>query len=111
MFKSITMNQEESVIRACDSIEIQYDKDISYDLLKIIRHHLSLVWAAGYEEGKRKKDKMKTVIQTKDGVFIESYDSVVDAYKATGIGKCNIAKAARGEMKTAGGFTWNYKND
>lgn len=42
-----------------------------------------------------------------DGTVINTYISIAEAMRQTGIGM--IANAARGNQKTAGGFIWKYK--
>ena len=52
----------------------------------------------------------KTVEQYSiNGEFINSYVSGVDAERALNIPSTNILKAAKGGLKTAGGFVWKYK--
>lgn len=48
---------------------------------------------------------------TKSGVFIRSFDAIMDAYRETGISFSNISAACRGDRLTAGGFVWKYKTD
>ena len=43
-----------------------------------------------------------------NGRFIETYDSVKTAAKKTGMREQSIARAARGERKTYGGFIWKW---
>ena len=50
--------------------------------------------------------KKKVSKYSLDGVFIDSYNSIAEASKNTGINKSCIAKVCRGERKTSGGFIW-----
>jgi len=54
--------------------------------------------------------KLKVSQYTLNGVFIESYDSLVDAEKKTGIYNGHISSVCRGKKgkKTAGGYIWKY---
>lgn len=52
----------------------------------------------------------KPVFQyTKEGFFIREYPSMREAQRQTGIHA--IDKACLGQRKTAGGYTWKYKED
>lgn len=44
-----------------------------------------------------------------EGNFICSYDSVVEASKATGGNTTHISLCAKGKHKTSGGFKWRYR--
>lgn len=53
----------------------------------------------------------ETVSQyNKNGELIDVYGSVNEAARQLGIDYSNIAKGARGERKTVGGFIWKYEN-
>jgi hypothetical protein len=58
-----------------------------------------------------KKILSKPVIQLKDDIVINEYNSVKEASEKTGVIKQNISSALTGRYKTAGGFQWNYKNN
>lgn len=58
-----------------------------------------------------KKILSKPVIQLKDNIVINEYNSVKEASEKTGVIKQNISSALTGRYKTAGGFQWNYKNN
>ena len=48
----------------------------------------------------------------KDGVFIKSFSSMVEAQKEIGIkSKSNIIQCCKGEMFSAGGYRWTFKED
>ena len=44
------------------------------------------------------------------GELIESFASVADASRKTGVSKTCIAKVCRGEYKKSGGYKWDYNN-
>ena len=59
------------------------------------------------EEDKRKKKVFQFYLH---GEFIQSYKSVAEAARTTGISSSSIAKCCRGEYKIAGGFNWEYED-
>lgn len=60
------------------------------------------------EEGKRGK----TVIQlTKNGEFVQQFDSIKRAESHTGIASQNIGKVCKGEREFAGDYSWEYGVD
>lgn len=60
------------------------------------------------EEGK----KGRTVIQfTKDGEFVQQFDSIKRAESHTGIASQNISKVCKGERESAGEYKWEYGVD
>lgn len=105
------MNQDIAVIKIMDSIEKQSNHEIGYSHLQIIRTHLYMMFGVGYEEGNRQSKKWKPILQMKKGVIVQEYPSVVDAHNDTKIDKGNIGAAARGLIKTAGGYDWRYKGE
>ena len=52
------------------------------------------------------KNHCTKVLQKKNGSIIASYDSVLDAAKATGLADSNIFRAMRSPDFSAGGFQW-----
>lgn len=42
------------------------------------------------------------------GNLLATYNSIVEANKATGVNKSNISQACRGVHKTIGGYRWSY---
>lgn len=58
-----------------------------------------------------KKILSKPVIQLKNNIVINEYNSVKEAAEKTGVIKQNISSALTGKYKTAGGFEWKYKNE
>ena len=45
---------------------------------------------------------------TLDGFCINTYNSIRDAEKMTGISHYGISDVLRGRLKTSGGFKWEY---
>lgn len=43
-----------------------------------------------------------------DDVFIDSFESIVQAYNISGVKRANISSCLSGRAKTAGGFIWKY---
>lgn len=51
----------------------------------------------------------KSVSQfTKEGVFIASYGSALEAMRITGISNCHISAVIKSERPCAGGFVWKF---
>ena len=57
-----------------------------------------------------KEDYRKKSVNQFDlkGVLINTFDSISDAFKASGVNKSSIAKCCRGERKKAGNFIWKF---
>lgn len=75
---------------------------------------LSADYVPGRAVAARKKSAWQSpvarpVLQIKDGRIVRRYGSLMDAERATGIRSGNICNAARGKMKTAGGYEWKYE--
>ena len=87
--------------------EWQIDKDIKNDScnnyfrenIKIVRREDNLE-----EENSRKRFKIKMIDE--NGNIIKVFESITVAEKETGIHRGNIARAVRGQSKTAGGYRW-----
>lgn len=58
----------------------------------------------------RSKEKKSVSILklSKNGEILNTYNSISDAEKETGIYNSNIVKCCKGERKTAGGYIWKY---
>lgn len=55
------------------------------------------------------KNKSNIVTQyTREGVKVQVYSSTLKAQEVTGIFATTIASAARGQLKSAGGYVWQY---
>ena len=59
-----------------------------------------------YKRGKQRRPA-KQVIQLLNGSIISAYESVCEAFRATGIR--HISEAATGKRRSAGGYQWRYK--
>lgn len=78
------------------------------------RHKLIDYSKPSYSEQARINGKAVSIpvdMLTKDGTFIKSFSSFIDASRETGIDKTNIARAANGQRKTAGGYVWKRKEE
>lgn len=63
------------------------------------------------ERVKKIRPKERCVLQfDKNGNFINEYMSATKAGKATGANKSRIIQCCRGNINSAGGFIWKYKN-
>lgn len=63
--------------------------------------------------GKKISDgRKKPIVQlTKDGDFVNEFNSGLDAEIETGISRSHISQCCRDLRKTAGGFIWRFKNE
>jgi predicted GIY-YIG superfamily endonuclease len=54
--------------------------------------------------------KKKVIQKTKDGIVVNTFDGVREAFRLTGVDHRSIAQVAGGSKirKTAGGFLWEY---
>ncbi len=60
---------------------------------------------------KRGVNHNKIVIQKdKNNIFINEFESALEAQRKTGIACTNIGKCCLGERKTAGKYKWSFKN-
>lgn len=56
--------------------------------------------------------RKKPVVQlTKNGDFVDEFDSGLDAELKTGINRMHISQCCKGKRKTTGGFMWRFKSD
>lgn len=80
--------------------------DIPEDVEKLLPNTL---FAYAYANTKKKKGSKKKVSQyTKDGVFLNTFESTVQAERETNVKQKGIQNCARGECKTYGGYVWKY---
>lgn len=56
----------------------------------------------------RQRGIIKPVLQIKDGVVINHFDSIVEAGRSTNILASSISDVCRGKNKTTGGYAWRY---
>lgn len=43
-----------------------------------------------------------------DGLYIETFESLIEAERKTNVSRKRISEAVRGRQKTAGGYVWKY---
>jgi group I intron endonuclease len=60
-------------------------------------------------ETRRTKYGKKVSQYTKEGQFIASFDSIVEAGEKTNVTRGNVQACVSGRTKTAGGFIWKYE--
>ena len=103
------INQYASLKQAEDETDIKY-QSISRCCRGIRPTAGGYMWS--YSEDKcpiRHNNKHKQVYQyTLQGVFVNKYNSTIDADKCTGVNNRGISSVCRNENKTAGGFIWRY---
>ncbi len=56
----------------------------------------------------RKRGIIKPVLQIKDGVVINRFNSIIEAGRSTNILASSISDVCRGKNKTTGGYAWRY---
>lgn len=61
-----------------------------------------------YKNGNKIAPNMKKINQIKNGKIINTYISMTDAERKTGIKSANISKCCRNIRNYAGGFQWEY---
>ena len=54
----------------------------------------------------KQRYKMSVSQYTREGIFLRRFDCMKDAAEETGIDGKLIARASRGDNKTAGGYVW-----
>lgn len=59
----------------------------------------------------RKINKKKVDMYDKSGVYIRSFNSLIEAEEKTGAKRKGISEVACGRQKTAGGFIWKYPEE
>lgn len=60
----------------------------------------------------RGSEKRKRVLQLDlYGNIVGVYESIIEASKKTGLGRCNISNALIGRVRTCGGYQWLYAKD
>jgi hypothetical protein len=78
----------------------------------------NLDWATDQENmnhalatGLHPNPRIAVIQYSKDGEFINEYESQIEAQRQTGIHNSNIGSVARGERITAGNYIWKFKNN
>ena len=67
------------------------------------RRRKSGAWKKGVEATK------KAVAQMNRGVIIETFESISEASRKTGINLSNISQCCKGNRETAGGYSWIFE--
>ena len=66
----------------------------------------------GFSQHARKRQRethiIGVVMLSKDGEFIEAFDSVKEASEHIGVGSENITRVCKGKNNTSGGYKWMY---
>jgi group I intron endonuclease len=87
-------------------------KTISKACLGELKSCAGSYWSYGlYNNYTSLEDKRKKRVYqfSKEGKFIQGYDSVAEASQQTGINKSSIAKCCRGIYSVVGGYQWQYQ--
>ena len=94
-----------AVHEICEELQLK-DNTVSYYLTK---NKID-----GKERIKRSSGRyhIQEVYQySKNGAFIQKFNSVAEAEKNTGISHCNIVANCKRRRKSAGGFIWSYEKN
>lgn len=70
-------------------------------------HAIKLGYATPFKN-REDYSRAKKVIQLKDNIIINTFESTSQAGKITGFERTAIAACARGKLKTAYGYNWKY---
>ncbi len=99
----------------CAAIAVGVDKrTISKACLGEIKNCAGFYWSYNLSDTfmAEKDQRKKKVYQfTESGMFIRSYDSVVEASETTGVNRSSIAKCCRGIYSNAGSYFWEYQSE
>lgn len=98
--------------------KVRSDKDKKNVSIGVKKHYADggKHWNKGNTLSQEMRDRiskklMKPISQyNKNGELMYEWESSKTAGEATGIQNVNITQCAKGHHKTAGGFTWKYKN-
>lgn len=88
-----------------DSQNWNIDKDLKGGRI-YSRDTLSIITTAHNLEIQNKDIKITANMHSLEGEFIQSFESISEAERRTGIHRGNIARNIRGESNTAGGYIW-----
>ncbi|QOD60687.1 GIY-YIG nuclease family protein [Polaribacter haliotis] len=107
-----------SLLKTFDSLEEasktvnSTKQSISKACLSSTYKHRGYLWSYKFKvpfiQGKDLRKKRVEKLSLHSGEIIETYNSVADASKKTGINKTSIAKVCRGERVSAGGYKWTF---
>lgn len=61
-------------------------------------------------ERRKKPNKVSVCQYSRSGLLINTFSSLSDAERETGIVLANISSVCKGKRNTAGGYIWKYKN-
>jgi hypothetical protein len=76
----------------------------------ILRRYLYMTYCIGYDAGTRIRSNEKPVVQySKEGNFIERFDSAVHAARRIEGYATNITKDCKSKKHTYKGFMWHYE--
>lgn len=99
----------------------EFNKGKSYtEIAKMIRKHPSTVGKNlkknGYSRSSKEVNSRKVVALTKDGIFVKSFNSIIDGalFAHNGVPKTSAAcinQVLNKENKTAYGYKWMYEED
>lgn len=104
------VNTHNSLTEAGQQFNID-KKSLSKVCLSVNKVFNNFYWSYEYKEPFKplKDSRNKYVTQYNESkVEIQTFKSVSEASRLTGVNKTSISKVCRGERKTAGGYIWSY---
>lgn len=110
METGLLVNTYNSLTEAGSQFNID-KKTLSKVCLSINKAFNNFYWSYEYKEPFEPliDSRNKCVTQYNENIVeIQTFKSVSEASRLTGVNKTSISKVCRGERKTAGGFMWSY---
>jgi hypothetical protein len=102
--------KKEDLIKKIAELQIHYKAENAWENTQYKPYTIQLVELSKVLEIlKAIETNGKKVSQyNKDSTLIKTYNSIVDASKATGANISGISKCCRNQQLTAGGYIWKY---
>jgi hypothetical protein len=76
----------------------------------VIFQRLNMLFAVGFDEGRKTSSNQVPVLQIKDGAVIARYPSSSEAARIIKGDKGNISRCCREKHRFAYGFQWRYED-
>jgi hypothetical protein len=81
-----------------------------YISMEIVEQYFSMIYGAGFDEGRKTLCNQKQVEQVLDGEVIKVWNSQMEASRTLGFDHSGISKCVTGERKKYQGFEWHEKS-
>ena len=76
----------------------------------VIFQHLNMLYAVGYDEGRKTHSNQRPILQIKDGAVIARYPSAAEAARKISGDKGNISRCCRETHRVAYGYQWRWED-